>query len=268
MLDPARFSLSFSMAMAIPAAAFLFEIFSNRSWIAIFFGVWILWFQTTWLLADKQKIGSLQAIPLGEKNPVIQDLMALRSPGRVLWENVDGDRGMAGAYPWITKREFVGLVPSDTYLTFCQAAEFFSGPPPTLFGVGLNYYADSTLLSTLSRYDISTVVAFTSAARARFDQNPAAFAVDVSSDAYTIYHVNGYVPTRLYYGSGDVRATLDRIEIQNASAGRLVLKYHWLESLTAPLGVTLYPVYMPRDPIPFIGIENPTGLRRISIVNS
>ncbi len=59
-------------------------------------------------------------------------------------------------------------------------------------------------------------------------------------------------------GHADVIATLDRLTVTNArpdASGRLVLSYHWLNTLQS--SVPIRPVMMVDDPVPFIEIVNP-----------
>jgi len=65
-----------------------------------------------------------------------------------------------------------------------------------------------------------------------------------------------------------VKAEPNRIVIEAAPAGRFVIKYHYLQSLKAPAGVHLFPQKLLEDPAPFIGVDNPAGLRSIVIDNA
>ena len=62
-----------------------------------------------------------------------------------------------------------------------------------------------------------------------------------------------------------VSARMNRISVESAPAGRFVLKYHYVSGLREEAGVRLYPVPLPADPIPFIGVDNADGRDRIEI---
>jgi hypothetical protein len=65
-----------------------------------------------------------------------------------------------------------------------------------------------------------------------------------------------------------VSARVNEIRIEGAPAGRFALKFHYLDTLRAPPGVTLFPSPVPDDPVPFLGVENPGGRASFAIVNT
>ncbi|GAG06832.1 unnamed protein product, partial [marine sediment metagenome] len=65
-----------------------------------------------------------------------------------------------------------------------------------------------------------------------------------------------------------VAASPNQIVIENAPAGPFVLKYHFQETLTCVEGTSIGPVKLLDDPVPFIRVDNATGLRTIKITNA
>ena len=57
-------------------------------------------------------------------------------------------------------------------------------------------------------------------------------------------------------GPGEVRATLNHLDVRGTAGGSMVLKYHWLETLRCRPGCRLRRVTVPGDRVGFIGVEN------------
>ena len=77
----------------------------------------------------------------------------------------------------------------------------------------------------------------------------------VEYGAYRIYAVQQ--PTSWFFkGSGKVSASYNRLEIRGASPGEVVLKYHWIDSLSVEPALPISPRYIGADPVPFIGVNN------------
>jgi len=69
-------------------------------------------------------------------------------------------------------------------------------------------------------------------------------------------------------GSGDLNFDLDRIEIGNPSAEDIILKFHWIKTLRTNSEISIKPVYIKDDPIPFIKITGiPENTKEILIYN-
>jgi len=74
-------------------------------------------------------------------------------------------------------------------------------------------------------------------------------------------------PSWFYKGSGELSFDYDTIQIKNASPGKIIVKFHWVKSLKSTPPLTLTPVYLRNDPVPFIQIDNNIGTKRINIIN-
>jgi hypothetical protein len=58
-------------------------------------------------------------------------------------------------------------------------------------------------------------------------------------------------------GDGKVKATFNRLELSDLKGDEVVLKYHWIEGLTAFPATKIEPVMIADDPIPFIKLIRP-----------
>jgi hypothetical protein len=58
-------------------------------------------------------------------------------------------------------------------------------------------------------------------------------------------------------GAGKVKAGLNRLELSELKGNEVILKYHWVEGLTASPPTKVELVKMLDDPIPFIKLVAP-----------
>jgi hypothetical protein len=58
-------------------------------------------------------------------------------------------------------------------------------------------------------------------------------------------------------GEGKIKAGLNRLELSELKGNEVILKYHWVEGLTASPPIEVQPVKMADDPIPFIKLTHP-----------
>jgi len=71
----------------------------------------------------------------------------------------------------------------------------------------------------------------------------------------------------LAQGTGSVTADYDKIKIDHAGAGTLILKFHYLKTLQTAPALQIKPVKLLDDPVPFIEIDNRTAEKSILIYN-
>ena len=64
-------------------------------------------------------------------------------------------------------------------------------------------------------------------------------------------------------GSGNVEAGWNRLELSDLAGGDVILKYHWVEGLSAVPSTKIEAVRLADDPIPFIRLVNPPS--RVSL---
>ncbi len=88
-------------------------------------------------------------------------------------------------------------------------------------------------------------------------EHPGLLTVIETDKPFVLYSVDP-PSTWFFEGAGRVTATYNRLTLEGASPGGVVLKYHWLESLRTDPPLPLRPVFVGDDPVPFIAIENGT----------
>jgi len=122
----------------------------------------------------------------------------------------------------------------------------------------------------LRLYNIGYIVTRSARYTERFLQMPG-WSLAFSAPQHTVYACNPAGLSYVWGGEGPgatrVQAGFNRLRVTNAPAVRFVLKYHYLETLTAPAQVRLFPVWVDDDPVPFIGVNNLTGLSAFEIEN-
>lgn len=69
-------------------------------------------------------------------------------------------------------------------------------------------------------------------------------------------------------GEGKVKAGLNRLELSEIIGDEVILKYHWVEGLTASPSTRIEPVKMLDDPIPFIKLIAPPSTVTLRVGSS
>jgi hypothetical protein len=69
-------------------------------------------------------------------------------------------------------------------------------------------------------------------------------------------------------GEGKMTAEFNRLELSELKGNEVVLKYHWVEGLTASPPAKIEPVKMLDDPIPFIKLVAPPSSVSLRIGSS
>lgn len=118
----------------------------------------------------------------------------------------------------------------------------------------------------LELYNIKYFLIFSKEAREYFDDNPMfrkMFETDYSDPRFQIktmfsfYEYLGSEESYCYGGHADVTADFDKIAVNNAPTNGCILKFHYFHTLKVkPESVTIKPIKMLNDPIPFIQVEN------------
>lgn len=296
-LDPGRFVTTFAYFLSIPAAVGMAEL-TQQLWdklskvhLLIFCGMLFPIFFSSQVfrpIATHIKGGSRIASSLP---PAAHQLLGwidshTTRGGRILLEDYgheaslesckeDGHIYFGGHFPALlprlAKREFIGgPLPGMGFKQ--QFADFYSG---TLFRRDIVTYTEEELRSYLEAYNIKWIIAWSDkakkylASRAGYiefmDEIELRKCADDSLSLY-FYEVKRQ-PNFFLVGSGRVKADYNRIEVTDAAPGRVVLKYHWLETLKTdpPLPLRRFPVL--NDPVGFIEVEN-ANIASFAIVNT
>ena len=178
---------------------------------------------------------------------------------RVLFEESGDETGFVygGTYlssflPHQTSRQVIGG-PINLYNDRHHFAEFHSG---NMFKQDVQRISDEELRNYLWLYNIGAVVAFHPASIKRLQALPGLITVEQRFGPVHVMKV--HQPLSWFIaGNGEIRAGFNRLELSELAGHEVILKYHWIEGLTASHSVRIEPVKMSDDPIPFIKLVNP-----------
>jgi hypothetical protein len=112
------------------------------------------------------------------------------------------------------------------------------------------------LRNYLRLYNIGAVVAFHPASIKRLQSVAGLVTLEQRIGPAHLMKVNQSL-TWFIAGDGKVRAEFNRLELSELTGREVILKYHWIEGLTASPPVTIEAVKMLDDPIPFIKLVRP-----------
>jgi hypothetical protein len=206
-----------------------------------------------------------------ELNAIVE-WVARDSPAdaRVLFEESGDETGFVynGVYlssllPHLTGRQLVGG-PINLYNDRHHFAEFHSGQ---MFKKDIQTLTDNELRNYLRLYNIGAVVAFHPASIQRLQSIPGLVTVEQRIGPVHLMKVNQRL-SWFIEGAGKIRAGLNRLEISDIQGNEVVLKYHWVEGLTASPPTKVEPVKMLDDPIPFIKLVAPSSSVSLRIGSS
>jgi hypothetical protein len=151
-----------------------------------------------------------------------------------------------------TSRQLIGG-PINLYNDRHHFAEFHSGK---LFKKEIHRLTDDEIRNYFRLYNIGSIVSFHPASIQRFQSIPGFIKVEQHIGPVHLMKVNQPF-TWFLEGTGAIRARPNRIEATNVAGNEVVLKYHWIEGLTATPPARIVPLKLLDDPIPFIRIINP-----------
>jgi hypothetical protein len=213
-------------------------------------------------LVQTEATGKLQLrTQLNPQVSAVIDWIERESPAgaRVLFEESGDETGFVydGAYlssflPHRTGRQLIGG-PINLYNDRHHYAEFHSGK---LFKKDVASILDEELRNYLRLYNIGAVVAFHPASVRRLLSIPGLVTVDQRLGPVHLMKVNEPL-TWFISGEGKVKAGFNRLELSDLKGDEVILKYHWIEGLTASPPARIERVKMADDPIPFIKLVQP-----------
>jgi hypothetical protein len=178
---------------------------------------------------------------------------------RVLFEESGDETGFIydGAYlssflPHRTGRQLIGG-PINLYNDRHHFAEFHSGK---MFKTDAQSISGEELRNYLKLYNIGAVVAFHPASIQRLQAIPGL--VTVEQRIGPVHLMRVHQPLSWFIeGEGKINTGLNRLDLSDLKGDEVILKYHWVEGLTASPPVTIEAVKMLDDPIPFIKLVRP-----------
>jgi len=143
---------------------------------------------------------------------------------------------------------------------------FVTGAEPVIFERFLRDFSERDFEKYLTLYNVHRIAVTSAKAAGYLAQFKDVLSEENPTAGHRIFTVRK--PSNWFEkGSGEVSVEMDRIEIQNASKGELILKYHWLPIFRTEPSVATSPVYLMDDPAPFIRVDNTAGYKRIVISN-
>lgn len=263
--QPLRFKVPLDIFLIIAAAFYV------RSWLLAptasrpkFVPALLGGAAVTFLLNLAQTELSGKLLLRSEISPEIRrivDWVAQTTPheARILFEESGDETGFVynGTYlssllPYLTGRQLIGG-PINLYNDRHHFAEFHSGK---LFKKDPQAISDEELGNYLRLYNIGAVVAFHPASLKRLESIPGLVALDERVGPIRLLKVNQPL-SWFIQGEGKVKAGFNRLELSDLKGDEVILKYHWVEGLSALPATNIEPVMIADDPIPFIKLIRP-----------
>ncbi|HXF75363.1 MAG TPA: hypothetical protein VNN13_04680 [Methylomirabilota bacterium] len=263
--QPLRFKVPLDIFLAVAAAYYVRSWpFSSTASTSRFVPPLLGFAAMTFLLNLAQTELSGELLLRSEISPEIRrivDWVAQTTPNeaRILFEESGDETGFVynGTYlssflPHLTGRQLIGG-PINLYNDRHHFAEFHSGK---MFKKDPQALSDDELLSYLSLYNIGAVVAFHPASLKRLQSIPGLVTLD--QRVGPIHLMKVHQPLGWFIrGEGKVEAGFNRLELSDLKGDEIILKYHWIEGLTASAATKIEPVKIADDPIPFIKLIRP-----------
>jgi len=213
-------------------------------------------------IAQTESTGRLQLrTRMAPEITAIVDWIQQETPreGRLLFEESGDETGFVydGIYlssflPYLTGRQLIGG-PINLYNDRHAFAEFHSGK---LFKRDIGSLSDDELRNYLRLYNIGAVVAFHPTSIRKLLSIPGLVTVDRHIGPIYLMKVNQPL-SWFIAGQGHVTAGANRLELRDLKGREIVIKFHWVESLSTEPDVTLVPTLLADDPIPFIKLIDP-----------
>jgi hypothetical protein len=269
--QPYRFYVSFVLYAVIPASIGLRE--AGRMFLAAGWAGRIPALCAAAALAPSLTAGILDVVGrepasgLGPDQNSVCDLIRGRpeKAGRVICED-----GMLGnMLPHRTGRQVIGGLISEHAPLRHAWASVGQGQAFCKYGARRQPRADEWR-RYLRLYDVAFVVTCSLFLRDVMRQLDDVLAESASFGSLTVFEAREEGRSRLWEGEDAgtrVAASPNAIAVENAPRGLFVLKYHYLKTLVCSAGARISPRRILDDPVPFIEVQNPSGLKDILIWN-
>lgn len=177
--------------------------------------------------------------------------------GRILLEIGAGDKNLHFNSQFATllsiycQREFIGgpqyLITNKYFYVNFYDGIFFSKP--------ITDYSKNDLKEYVKKYNIIWIISWSKDAVKTFDSLHGFVNKINQIGRFSIYKVIQN-PTFFLKGNGKIKAEINRINIQNATEGEVIIKYHWLPTFKTDPPLPIEPYNIKDDPIGFIKVKN------------
>lgn len=274
--QPLRFKVPFDLFLVMGASSFVSRWLPTRSESSSpFIGSVLAFGLVTFLLnlAQTESTGRLQLrSQLIPKLSALVEWIGRETPtnARLLFEESGDESGfvydriyLSSLLPSLTGRQLIGG-PINLYNDRHHFAEFHSGK---MFKKDARSISDEELRNYLRLYNIGAVVAFDPASIQRLQSIPGLVTIEQRVGPIYLMKVNQPL-TWFLAGEGKVKADFNRLELSDLKGNDVILKFHWVEGLTAAPPTKIEPVTMADDPIPFIKLVNPPSDVTLRVTSS
>ena len=270
--QPLRFKVPLDLILVIGASYYASLSFARNRFFSPFVGTLTVLGLVTFLLnvAQTESTGRLQLRSIFRPElTAIVDWINRETPvnARVLFEESGDETGfvydrtyLSSFVPYLTGRQLIGG-PINLYNDRHHFAEFHSGK---MFHKEPRSISDSELRNYLRLYNIAAVVVFDARSIQRLQAIPGLVTVEKRIGPVHLMKVNQRLSWFLS-GEGNVKAGYNRLELSELKGDELILKYHWVDGLTAEPSVRMEPIQIADDPIPFIKIIHPPSTLKLRV---
>ena len=185
---------------------------------------------------------------------LVQWLNANTTPqkGRIMIEHPQGEGeespfmifylGLMPAIQRYVEGEFLGAPRFEVPLVQNRDTRFSHDE---MFGKKLSDTTKAELEYKLDLYNVKWIVAIKGTATAYLEKYSDLFVNVKEIDSVCIYKVQSQKESGYFLkGNGEIKASVNRLELSNLQGNDIVIKYHWFEGFNAPEGVVIekYPV--------------------------
>jgi hypothetical protein len=183
--------------------------------------------------------------------------------GRIMIEHPQGEgqespfsvfyTGLLPGIHHYVKGQFLGAPRFETPLIHNKYTRFSH---QEMFGIPIESLSTDDLRKRLELYNVKWIVAVEGNISNYLDNQPQLFTKKKEIGLVRIYEVNedyGY----FLQGSGQVRVSLNHIELSNLVGKDIVIKYHWQDGFETQPKVVIKPYNFEEDPVGFIHLINP-----------
>ena len=273
--QPLRFKVPFDLFLAVGAAYAVNRWLIHRAAAAPLVPIVLICGSLAFLinLVQTESTGRLQI--RSQLIPQLREIVdwigrATPADARVLFEESGDETGfvydrvyLSSLIPYLTGRQLIGG-PINLYNDRHHFAEFHSGK---MFKKDVQSISDEELRNYLRLYNIGAVVAFDPPSIQRLQSIPGLMTIEQRVGPIYLMKVNQLL-TWFLAGKGEVKADFNRLELSDLKGNDVILKFHWVDGLTAEPPVKIEPVMMADDPIPFIKLVNPPSNVTLRVTSS